>query len=422
MFKNIKQLFNPKNKDLQKKVLFTFAILFIFKLGTSIVVPGVDQDRLGTSSLGFLELINIMGGGALANFSIFALGVMPYITASIIMQLAQMDIIPYITDLSKQGHIGRIKINQITRVLGIIFAFIQGYIMSFTFIKGGTVFEYMQFATVLTAGTAFLLWLGDQITTKGVGNGISIIIMAGIIASMPSMFVGAWNIFTSSSTSLGTLVFILFIIIYFIIIIGIIFEQLAIRKLPIQYANKSTTVLGKQNYIPFKLNSAGVIPVIFASSLLSIPAFLVTLFKNPKYGAFIEKYIIMDTVTGFILYVILVIAFTYFYTFVQIKPKDMAENLQKNGGYIPGIRPGDDTIKYVTKTLYRLTFVGSISLAIIAGLPIAFSIITELPSYISIGGTGLLIVVGVALETYKQLDSQLSSRNYTSIRRRRSRR
>ncbi len=187
MFANMKQIFNPKNKDLQKRILFTLFALFIFKVGTTIIVPGIDREALGTNNLGFLGLINAMGGGAMEKFSIFSLGVMPYITASIIIQLLQMDIIPYFSELAKQGGVGRNKLNQITRVLGIVLAFVQGYMFSFAIIKNGTVLEYMEFATVLTAGTAFLLWLGDQITLKGIGNGISMIIMAGIIASLPSM-------------------------------------------------------------------------------------------------------------------------------------------------------------------------------------------------------------------------------------------
>jgi len=191
MFATVKQIFNPKNKDLRKSILFTFVVLFIFKLGTAIIVPGIDKEAL-TGNLGFLEIMNAMGGGAMEKFSIFALGVMPYITASIIIQLLSMDIIPYLSDLSKQGQVGRNKLNQITRVLGIILAFIQGYMYSFTYVQGGSPIDYMQFSLILTAGTAFLLWLGDQITAKGVGNGISLIIMAGIIATLPTMFVDAW--------------------------------------------------------------------------------------------------------------------------------------------------------------------------------------------------------------------------------------
>lgn len=420
MFANIKQIFKPKNRDLLKRILFTLGALFIFKLGTTIIVPGIDQNALGTNNLGFLELINAMGGGAMERFSIFSLGVMPYITASIIIQLLQMDIIPYLADLAKQGHTGRQKINAITRVVGIILAFVQGYMFSFAFIQGGTVLEYMQFATVLTAGTAFTLWLGDQITAKGIGNGISLIIMAGIIASMPSMFVSAWQGFVGTGMNwVGILQFVLFVIVYFAIVLGVVYEQLAERRIPIQYANKSAGVMsGAQNYIPFKLNSAGVVPVIFASSLISIPGLIAQVTKNSGFISFVNKWINYTTPTGFIIYIVLIFAFTYFYTFFTIKPKEMAENLQKSGGYIPGVRPGEDTSKYVSKVVSHLTIVGASLLVFIAGLPIVFSLFSKLPSSVTIGGTGLLIVVGVALETYKQLESQLVTRSYSRGRRR----
>lgn len=417
MFAKFKQIFNPKNKDLQKRILFTFVALFIFKLGTTIVVPGVDQVNLETSKLGFLELVNVMGGGALKQFSIFALGVVPYITASIIIQLAQMDIIPYLADLAKQGHVGRVKINRITRVVGIAMAFVQGYLMSFAYVQNGTVLEYMQFALVLTAGTALLLWIGDQITTKGIGNGISLIIMAGIIASLPTMLLSAWSILSASN--LGWLLFTLFVIIYLLIITGVIFVETAERRIQVQYANKSTSVANNQNYLPFKLNSAGVIPVVFAGSLLSIPSFVAGFSKNAQLTAFINDYVSMQSPTGFLLYMLLIVGFSYFYTYLQIKPKEMADNLQKNGGYIPGVRPGTETVSYVSSVLNRLTVFGSLFLAVLAALPILFALVTSMPTSISIGGTSLLIVVGVSLETYKKIDSEITSRTYTGRRGRR---
>lgn len=424
MFATVKQIFNRKNKDLQKKILFTFLVLFLFKIGTSIIVPGVDKSALDTSKLGFLGLINAMGGGAMEKFSILALGVMPYITASIVIQLLQMDIVPYLAELSKQGHTGRAKLNQITRVLGIVLAFVQGYLMSFAFIKNGTVIDYMEFATVLTAGTAFVLWLGDQITAKGIGNGISLIIMAGIIASLPVMFVEAYKglvVFgTVQQTLLGIVKFLIFVILYVAVIIGVIYEECAERRIPIQYANKSTnSIKGNQNYIPFKLNSAGVIPVIFASALISIPGLIAQFAKSEGIALFVNKYLTYTTPTGFILYIILIIVFAYFYTFLQLKPKELADNLQKNGGFIPGVRPGDETVKYVSKVLKRITLAGAVFLAAIAALPILFGMFSGLPTSVSIGGTGLLIVVGVALETYKQIESQLSTRTYSKGRKRR---
>ena len=423
MFTSVKQIFSPKNKDLQKRILFTLLALAVFKLGTLIIVPGIDKSSLGTNTLGFLELLNVMGGGAMERFSIFALGVGPYITASIIIQLLEMDIIPYLAELSKQGGVGRAKLNQITRVVGIILAFIQGYMYSFAYIGNGSVMDYMQFSIVLTAGTCFLLWLGDQITAKGVGNGISLIIMAGIIASMPNMFVNAWGGFVDATsiqgTVLGIVMFAIYVLIYLLIIVGIVFVENAERRIPIQYANKSNSAYGgRQNYLPFRLNSAGVIPVIFASALLSIPSIIAQFLKKDALTLFINKWIIINSPTGLILYIVFIYAFSYFYTFLQIKPKDMADNLNKNGGYIPGIRPGDETEKYITKILKRLTVVGALGLTFIAALPVVFGMISNLPSSVTIGGTGLLIVVGVGLETYKQIESQLVSKNYARGRRR----
>lgn len=423
MFANLKQIFNPANKDLQKRILYTFIALFIFKIGTTIVVPGIDPASLQMGNLGFLELINAMGGGALGMFSIFSLSVMPYITASIAIQLLQqIELIPYLTELNKQGNDGRIKKNKITRVLAIILAFIQGYMMSFAFVQGGSVGDYMLYSIVLTAGSALLLWMGDQITKKGIGNGLSLIIMAGVISSLPTMFVSAWEFIAGPGNSygpaLGKILFALFILVYFVIIIGIVYQQLAERRIPIQYANKSTTVQGRENYIPFKLNSAGVIPVIFASSIIMLPTLIGVVVKKDGFNDFVDSWLSMESLTGFILYMLLIIAFSFFYSFVQLRPKDMAENLQKNGGYIHGVRPGEETETYINKTIKKLTTVGSLILAFIAGLPIIFGMITELPMNVTIGGTGLLIVVGVALETYKQLESKLVTKKYEYRRRR----
>lgn len=423
MFAKLKLLFNDKNKDLRKRLLFTFLCLFIFKLGTAIIVPGVDTSALG-DKLGFLDLVNAMGGGAMEKFSILALGVMPYITASIVIQLLSMDIIPYLSELTKQGGVGRNKINQITRILGIILAFIQGYMLSFTFIGNGKPMEYMMFATVLTAGTCFLLWLGDQITAKGIGNGISLIIMAGIIATMPTMFKDAFNSFMSAGdlqvTLFGLTKFIIFVIMYIAIIIGVVFVETAERRIPIQYANKTNSTYGSNNnYMPFKLNTAGVMPVIFASAIVSVPGLLASFINNEKFSLFVSKYLTISTATGFILYIVLIITFAYIYTFMTMKPKELSENLGKSGGFIPGVRPGEETTKYLNKTLKKITLVGALFVATVAALPVLFGTFSNLPSSVSIGGTGLIIVVGVALETYKQIESKLVTGEYKRGRRRR---
>lgn len=429
MFQTMKQLFAPTNKDLRKRLLYTLGALLIFVVGTTVRVPGTANI---TANLGFLDLVNAMGGGALQRFSIFALGVMPYISASIVMQLLQMDIIPYFSELAKQGPSGRQKINQITRYVGIILAFVEGFAFSFAFLNSSTAtaFDHLYVATILTAGTAFLLWLGDQITQKGIGNGLSLIIMAGIITSLPTMFIEAFQGLVLNSginQFLGIGLFALFVIVYFLIIIGVIWVQEADRKIPIQYANKTTSAYGAaKSFMPIKINSAGVVPVIFASSLLAIPSTIANFVKNDGFTSFVQNYLTYQTPVGFLIYVLLIFFFGYFYTFIQIKPEEMSKNLQQSGGYIPGVRPGKDTEEYVGKVLSRLTIVGSIFLVIIAGLPIAFTALLNLfknislSSNVTIGGTGLLIVVGVALETYKQLEGSLVSRSYSKGYKRRS--
>ena len=424
MFAKLKLLTSAKNKDLRKKLYFTFLCLFVFKLGTSIIVPGIDASALG-KNLGFFDLVNAMGGGAMEKFSILSLGVIPYITASIVTQLlSQLEIVPYLSELTKQGGVGRAKLNQITRVLGIVLAFIQGYMLSFSFIPDGTIMDYMRFSVVLTAGTCFLLWIGDQITAKGIGNGISLIIMAGIIATLPNMFKDAYHALVVAGdlqvTLFGITKFLLFVFLYLAIVLAVVYEETAERRIPVQYANKTNSTYGaNNNYMPFKLNSAGVVPVIFAYALISVPGIIAAFVKKEGFSLFVSKYLTLTTPIGFTLYIILIFVFSLVYTFMQIKPKELAENLNKNGGFIPGIRPGEDTILYITKVLKRLSAVGAVFLAVIASLPILFGAISKLPTSIQIGGTGILIVVGVALETYKQLESKLVTGEYKRERRRR---
>ena len=422
MFATLKQITAPTNKDLRKRIYFTLGALLIFIVGTNLRVPGT-QDI--TKNLGFLELINAMGGGALKNFSILALGVSPYITASIIIQLLQMDIIPYFSELAKEGPVGRQKLNKITRYIGIGFAFLQGYAFSYAFLGNASSMSYFYVATILTAGTAFSLWLGDQITQKGIGNGVSLMIMAGIIASLPSTFITAFNELivtsgTSGQIALGIAKFVGFVLAYFIIIIGVIYVQEAERRIPLQYANRTTGSYGsEQSFLPIKLNTASVMPVIFASSLMSIPATIANFANKEGLTKFVNTYLDYSKPIGFVIYILLIFLFGYFYTFLQLKPDDVAENLQKNGGYIPGIRPGKDTSKYISYVLSRITITGTILLIILAIIPIVLQKLTGMTATGAIGGTGILIVVGVALETYKQLEGSLATRTYKKTRSRR---
>ncbi|MEK3643488.1 preprotein translocase subunit SecY [Aeribacillus sp. FSL M8-0235] len=413
--------------DIRNRILFTLLMLVIFRIGTFIPVPGVNADVLkAQDQLNVFGVLNIFGGGALQNFSILAMGIMPYITASIIVQLLQMDVVPKFTEWSKQGEVGRRKLAQFTRYLTIILGFIQALAMSYGFnnMAGGLLIinpgigYYLLIALVLTAGTAFLMWLGEQITAKGVGNGISIIIFAGIAAGIPT---AVNQIYAQQFADVGDQLFlrivtvVLLVLAVLLVVVAVIFVQQAFRKIPIQYAKRlagRSPVGGHSTHLPLKVNSAGVIPVIFAVSFIVTPTTIASFFGPNDVTRWIQKTFDYTQPIGMIIYVALIIAFAYFYTFVQVNPEQMAENLQKQGGYIPGIRPGKSTQEYVTKILYRLTFVGSIFLAVVSILPVFFIKFADLPSSAQIGGTSLLIVVGVALETMKQLESQLVKRHY----------
>ena len=413
MFAKFKDIFAKRNKELRKRILFTLACLAIFIIGTNVRVPGTTEN----SNLGFLELLNVIGGGALKNSSIFALGVMPYISASIVVQLLQMDIIPYFSDLAKEGYAGRRKLNRITRYLGIAVALVQGFALSISLLGvGGATFDYIKITLILTAGTAFLLWIGDQITQKGIGNGLSLIILSGIVVSFPYMMSEAFKTFVLGNENLfiGIISFIVYLAIYFAIVVGVVFISESERRIPIQYANKTTSSYGaKQTYIPFKVNAANVIPVIFASALISIPQVIARFVTNEGYLKFVGTYLNYNTTVGLIIYLLLIVIFSYVYTLLQFRPEEISKNLQQNGGYIPGVRPGVETKKYITSVLIRITTFGTIFLVIIAALPIIFQNYSSVENTnISVGGTGLIIVVGVALETFKQIDSVLEQKEY----------
>ena len=417
MFATFKQIFRRTNKDLRIRILFTLGVLFIYALGNAITLPGMN---VITKDIGFLELFNAMSGGGLKQFSIFALGVMPYISASIVTQVLQMDIIPYFKELKEMGEEGRRKINKINRYLGLIIAFIQGFFYPMMFIgKTESPILYFKIALFLTAGTAFLLWLGDQITEKGIGNGTSLLIMAGIVNTMPKMFVDAFTSLVGSASKalVGWLSFGVFVLLYLAIIVGVIFVQEAEKRIPIQYSNRSAgSYGGQQTFLPLKLNSAGVMPVIIASVIMGIPSIVTYFVKKASIVKFINNYLTTSTVVGFIIYLVLIFIFTYIYTFLTINPEELAKNLNNNGGYIPGVRPGNETKKYISKILSRITFLGAIFIIIIAALPTLFTALTGLSESIKLGGTSILIAVGVVLETYKQLESSVASRNYNSRR------
>lgn len=414
-------------RDIRNKIIFTLLMLIVFRIGTFIPVPNVDAQVLqATDQFSLIGFLNTFGGGALANFSILAMGIMPYITASIIVQLLQMDVVPKFTEWAKQGEVGRRKLAQFTRYFTIVLAFIQAMAMSYGFNRmyGGSLIKedgfstYVVIAIVLTGGTAFLLWLSEQITAKGVGNGISIIIFAGIVAAIP----GAANqIYAQQLDGAGDDLFIrigimaLLVLAIIAVTVGVIYVQQALRKIPIQYAKRVAgrgATGGQQTHLPLKVNAAGVIPVIFAVAFIITPQTLSTFFGKNNVTDFIQNTFDYSKPVGMLIYVALIIAFTYFYAFIQVNPENVADNLKKQGAYIPGIRPGKNTQDYLTTVLYRLTFVGAIFLSLVAIMPILFINFAGLPPSAQIGGTSLLIVVGVALETMKQLEAQLVKRHY----------
>ncbi|WP_210471039.1 preprotein translocase subunit SecY [Sporosarcina sp. 6E9] len=425
MFETISNFMRVRN--IRNKIFFTLLVLIAFRLGAFIPVPNVDATALQQSDHSLIGFLNIFGGGALANFSILAMGIMPYITASIIMQLLQMDVVPKFTEWAKEGDVGRRKLAQFTRYFTIVLAFVQAIAMSFGFNRmyGGTLIKdegiatYVVIAIVLTAGTAFLLWLGEKITERGVGNGISIIIFAGIVAGIPT---AANQLYATQIQDAGDALFIklaimvLLLLVIVAVTVGVIYVQEALRKIPVQYAKRATgrgqTSSGQQTHMPLKLNAAGVIPVIFAVAFFITPQSIASFFGESKVTTTIINIFDYTNPIGMVIYVGLIIAFTYFYAFIQVNPENVADNLKKQGAYIPGIRPGNDTERYLTSTLYRLTFVGAIFLAVVAVMPIIFINLANLPQSLQIGGTSLLIVVGVALETMKQLESQLVKRHY----------
>lgn len=417
MAKRELRIFSKDAKDLRKRIVFTLMVLGLYCLGTGITIVWAAP-WLSTlfGQLDFLGVFNLMSGGGFDKFSIFGLGVTPYINASIVTQLLTMDIIPYFKELKDQGYVGRQKINRITRYLGIALAFVQAYMLTVFMLQVTDTMMVLKITLVMTAGTAFLLWLGDQITNKGIGNGQSLLIMSSIVLSLPAVFTGAYNAFISAGTyapALGILFFALYLIMYILVIVGVVWITLAERKIPIQYANKTVSAYGaKESYLPLRINYAGVMPVIFASMLLTIPSIVVNIIGNQGAIDFVNNYIMYTSLSGFVIYIALIVFFSYFYTFMSMNPEEMSKDLNKSGAYIPGVRPGAETTKFISKTVSRLTLVGSLFIAVLAGLPILISNLTGLPQSVSIGGTGILIVVGVAIETYKQIQSGLVSRKF----------
>lgn len=423
-FQTIKNIF--KIEELRKRLGYTFLLLLVYRLGSFVVVPGIDPTMLqnleAQASTGLLSLLDMFSGGAFGNASIFALGVMPYISASIVIQLLGV-MVPYFQKMQREGESGRRKMNQWTRYLTIVILLLQGpaYITNLhaqlppeAFLVQG--FGFNIFATiVLMAGTMFVMWLGERITDRGIGNGISLIIMVGIIARLPfALFAEAAQRF--SQTNGGPLMFLIEIVILFLVFIATIALVQGQRKVPVQYAKRvvgNRQYGGVRQYIPLKINAAGVMPIIFAQALMMFPLLLSRFDASQGLAATLSDY------TGFwynFIFAILVIVFTYFYTAVTVNPNMMAEEMKKNGGFIPGVKPGKKTVDYLDAIMSRITLPGSFFLAIVAILP-AFAMMFGINNQFSqfYGGTSLLILVGVVLDTLQQIESHLLMRHYDGL-------
>lgn len=417
-----------REKPIRKRLLFTLGLILVFRFGTYITVPGVNATAIQElSDSGLFNLLNTFGGGALQNYSIFALGISPYITSSIIVQLLQMDIIPKFAEWAEQGEVGRRKLNQATRYLTIFVAFLQALAISLGFntladldlIINPGIGTYIRIAIIMTAGTMFVMWLGEMITVHGIGNGTSLIIFAGIVASLPNDIIELYNtqIRNAGDEIVQSTIFVAILaIVTILLVIFVVYMENARRNIPIRYSKRA--VSSEDAVLPLKVNAAGVIPVIFASSFMMVPQIILGLFasgnQSETWFQVINSVFNMQEPVGAILYVALIILFTYFYAFIQVNPERASENLQRQNAYIPSVRPGRETEDYISYILVRLSTVGAIYLAIISILPIVASSIWNIPQ-MALGGTSLLIVVGVGLDFMTQIEGLLSKTDYTGF-------
>ena len=439
----IKKVF--QKGELRQKILFTLGMLFVFRIGSAITIPAIDSSKLssGLGDTGILALMNMLGGGSLERFSLFSLGVSPYITASIIIELLSMDVIPTLTQWKEEGEVGRKKKDKVTRYVTVVLAAIQGFSLTYAFDKSygilreSSMISYAYVVLVMVAGAMFAMWMGDQMTNKGIGNGISLLIFTGIISNLPSSFISAFQNLVSldkgtQSLLLGALNYFGFILLYLLIVIFVIYNEGAVRKIKIIYTRNSNPMMRTRDtsFIPIKINSAGVIPVIFASSMLATPLTISQLVGNSTVKEVVEKICTYNMPTkypiGFILYLLLIVLFSFFYANMQIDVNKINNDLASNDGMIPGfniwkrdkvknpdMKPSPTEI-HLYKVLNRLTVVGAIFLMIIAIIPILIPVIWEsiANSAVTLYGTGLIIVTGVALETVDQMKTYITRKEY----------
>ena len=439
-----------KNKELLNRIIFTIMILLIIRIGAAIKVPGVkvsEEIEKQFTEAGAIALMDLLGGGALQHFSIFALGVSPYITAQIIVQLLSKDVLPALTELSRQGEYGRKKSEMATRYLTLLLGAVQAYGViktmennSYITVNNPTFWGYAYIIIIILAGSMLMMWLGDQITSKGLGNGISVIIFAGCVRSLPLQMKAAFQKWIldnqgkgSSQLLRGGFQFLIYILVFVLIISFVVFIELSKRKIPVQHSGRggANPSMARASFLPIKVNSAGVIPVIFASSIMLAPSVIASFISADAAKAEWLKIFSYSEFTnvngvkipfGLFIYLILTVLFCFFYASIQINPQQLAENFQKSGSYIPGIRPGVETEKYVAKVLNRVTCLGAISLALIAGLPVILTLAGVFKdaqgnntTILSLGGTSLIIVVGVAIELNAQIDGLLAGKSFEEV-------
>ena len=430
------------NKEIMNRILFTLAIFLIFRIGSALTVPGVEISKDAFDTNNVFGMLNLMGGGALQSFSLFALGVSPYITAQIIVQLLQMDVLPVLTELGKEGESGRKKIDMATRYLTLLLGAVQAYGVTVTMMNSDyisltdtTILGYLKIIVYLVAGSMLLMWLGDQITTKGIGNGISMIIFAGIVSALPNQIYGAFanylsqNLLTGNPSLIleGVIKLLLYLLSFFLIVVFVTYTEKSVRKLPVSHSatGQSGNENAQSSFLPIKINSSGVIPVIFASSIMMAPSIIVSFVSGgntvPNWAQTMinvfnyQSMVDMGTWSfpwGLIIYLFLIIVFTFFYSNLQINPERLAKDFHDNGTYITGLRPGNETEKYIRKVLNRVTLLGAFALMLIAALPIVLSLTGLVPQSLALGGTGLIIVVGVAIEVFNQINGLLAAQDY----------
>lgn len=427
MFTFLKNVF--KKGELRQKVIFTLGILFVYRLGAAITIPSVNTGALSASDAtnGIFGIMNLIGGGTLERFSLFSLGVSPYITSSIIIELLSMDVIPVLSQWRKEGNTGKKKKDRVTRYVTLFLAALQGGVLTYAFDTGynilsdSSIWTYIYVVIVMIAGSMLAVWLGDQITNKGIGNGVSLLIFTGIVSNLPTSFITTFNNLVDTSGKaidmwLGIGWYALFVVVYLSIVIFVVFNEGAVRKIPIIYATSSNITMRTkdQTHMPIKINSSGVIPVIFASSVLAAPRTIVSFMETSDVTNWINTIFNYQEPVGFVLYILMIIGFTFFYSNLQIDAEKISDDLKKNGGSIPGVRTGEDTKIYIKKVLNRITVVGSLSLCIIAAIPIITPVIWSQTANasLSLGGTGLIIVTGVALETVRQIKTHITRKEY----------